>query len=89
MNMNKRILNWSIAISLLTAYMLPGISSDGFAFEYGYPFKFFTIYNNPINIGDTIFNSTALNILGLGLNIVVIYYIIYMLNKFINKRVVK
>lgn len=81
--MNKKILNWSIVISILTAYMLPGTSSDGFAFEYGYPFKFFTIYNTTINIGDTIFDSTAFNLLGLAINIVVIYYIIYIFNKFI------
>ena len=44
--MNNKILSWSISISLLTAYLLPGTSSDGFAFKFGYPFKFFTIYNN-------------------------------------------
>ena len=38
--MNNKILSWSISISLLTAYLLPGTSSDGFAFKFGYPFKF-------------------------------------------------
>lgn len=85
--MDKKILNWSIVISLLTAYLLPGTSSDGFAFKYGYPFKFFTIYNSPMNIGDTIFYSTVFDLFGLGMNIVVIYYIIYVFNKLINKIV--
>lgn len=85
--MDKKILNWSIVISLLTAYLLPGTSSDGFAFKYGYPFKFFTTYNSPMNIGDTIFYSTALDLFGLAMNIVVIYYIIYVFNKLINKIV--
>ena len=74
-SMNNKILSWSISISLLTAYLLPGTSSDGFAFKFGYPFKFFTIYNNPISKGDTIFNSTAFDLFGLSLNIIVIYYI--------------
>lgn len=87
--MDKKIFKWSIVISLLTAYMLPGTSSDGFAFEYGYPFKFFTTYNSPMNIGDTIFYSTAFDLFGLGMNIVVIYYIIYVFNKFINKMVTR
>ena len=85
-NINNKILNWSIVISLLTAYLLPGTSADGFAFTYGYPFNFFTIYNNTINVGDTIFNSTSFNLLGFGMNTVVIYFIIYMFNKFINKN---
>lgn len=87
--MDKKIFKWSIVISLLTAYMLPNTSSDGFAFEYGYPFKFFTTYNSPMNIGDTIFYSTGFDLFGLGMNIVVIYYIIYVFNKFINKMVTR
>lgn len=87
--MDKKILNWSIVISLLTAYLLPGTSSDGFAFKYGYPFKFFTTYNSPMNIGDTIFYSTGFDLFGLGMNIVVIYYIIYVFNKLINKIVTR
>ncbi len=87
--MDKKIFKWSIVISLLTAYMLPSTSSDGFAFEYGYPFKFFTTYNSPMNIGDTIFYSTAFDLFGLSMNIVVIYYIIYVFNKLINKIVTR
>ncbi|WP_195948299.1 hypothetical protein [Paraclostridium bifermentans] len=87
--MDKKIFKWSIVISLLTAYMLPSTSSDGFAFEHGYPFKFFTTYNSPMNIGDTIFYSTAFDLFGLAMNIVVIYYIIYVFNKLINKIVTR
>ena len=87
--MNNKILSGSILISLLTAYLLPGTSSDGFAFKFGYPFKFFTIYNNPISTGDTIFNSTAFDLFGLSMNIIVMYYIIYIFSKFINKVVTK
>lgn len=65
--MNNKILNWSIVISLLTAYFLPGTSPDVFAFNYGYPFDF----------------------MGFGMNIVVIYFIIYMFNKFINKNITR
>lgn len=83
--MNNKILSWSISISLLTAYLLPGTSSDGFAFKFGYPFKFFTTYNNPISMGDTIFDSTAFNLGGLSVNIIIYYYIIYMCSKFLNK----
>lgn len=87
--MNNKILNWSIVISLLTAYFLPGTSTDGFAFNYGYPFDFFTIYNSTINVGDTIFNSTTFNLLGFGINVVVIYYLIYIFNKFIIKNITR
>lgn len=87
--MDKKIFKWSIVISLLTAYMLPGTSSDGFAFKYGYPFKFFTTYNSPMNTGDTIFYSTGFDLFGLGMNIVVIYYAIYVCNKLIKKIVTR
>ena len=87
--MDNKILSWSISISLLTAYILPGTSSDGFAFKFGYPFKFFTTYNNPMSKGDTIFNSTAFDLFGLSLNIIVIYYIIYICSKFIKKVITR
>lgn len=86
MNINSKILKWSIIITLLTAYIIPGQSLDGFAFKYGYPFGFFTIYNTEISVGDTILNSTLFNIAKFGLNVLVIYFIFYILNKFINKR---
>ncbi len=89
MNINRKILNWSLIITLLIAYIIPGKSSDGFAFDYGYPFGFFTMYNSKISYGDTIFNSTLLNVGGLLLNILVIYCILYVLNKFIPKKLVK
>ncbi|MGL5714011.1 MAG: hypothetical protein ACRCX2_13400 [Paraclostridium sp.] len=85
-DINKKILNWSIIVSFLTVYILPGQSSDGFAFEYGYPFNFFTIYNTGINEGDTILNSTSFNIGGFAVNVFIIYCIFYILNKFINKK---
>lgn len=85
MSFNKKILNWSIIITLLIAYITPGKSSDGFSFNYGYPFGFFTLYNRKINYGDTIFNSTLLNVGGLLFNILVIYVVLNILNKFINK----
>ncbi|EQK42876.1 putative membrane protein [[Clostridium] bifermentans ATCC 638] len=42
-----------------------------------------------MNIGDTIFYSTGFDLFGLGMNIVVIYYIIYVFNNIINKIVTR
>ncbi|WP_042274497.1 hypothetical protein [Faecalimicrobium dakarense] len=86
MNFNRKILNWSIIITLLTAYIIPGQSSDGFAFKYGYPYRFFTMYNTEINAGSTIMNSTLFNIDRFILNILIMYFTFHILNKFINKR---
>lgn len=85
MNFNRKILNWSVIISLLIAYVTPGRSSDGFAFSYGYPFGFFTMYNTKISEGDTILDSNLFNVGGLILNVLIIYCIFYMLNKFVYK----
>lgn len=86
MNLNRKNLNWSIIITLLIAYLVPGRSTDGFTFDFGYPFAFFTMYNTKLNVGDTILNSTLFNILGFALNILVIYLIFNMFNKFIIRK---
>jgi hypothetical protein len=89
MNFNRKYFNWAIIISLLTAYFLPSRSSDGFAFNYGYPFAFYTRYNSPIQANYSIFNSTLTNILTLALNVLVIYVGIYFINKVIHKIITK
>ena len=84
MSFNKKILNYSIVISLLTAYILPCNSSDGFAFDYGYPIEFFTKYNKEITSNESILTSTALNLGALIGNILIIYFIIYIIIKIKN-----
>jgi len=86
MSFNKKIFNWSIVLSLLTAYILQSKSSDGFAFNYGYPFAFFTRYDSPIKSSDSIFDSTCLNLLTLVLNVLIIYLVLYLINKIINRK---
>ncbi|MGL5380611.1 hypothetical protein [Clostridium sp.] len=86
MNFNRKILNWSVIITLLIAYVVPGRSTDRFGFEFGYPFGFFTMYNIELQVGDTILNSTLFNILGFVLNILVIYLIFNTFNKVVNRR---
>ena len=86
MNLNRKFLNWSVVITLLIAYITPGRTTDGFTFDFGYPFVFFTMYNTQINAGDTILNSTLFNIVGFILNILVIYLIFHIFNKFISKK---
>ena len=88
MNFNRKILNWSIIIILLITYIIPGKSSDGFAFNYGYPFRFFTMYNTEINAEKTLFDLTSINIGGFILNILIIYYLLNIINKFIKKRLI-
>lgn len=81
----QKNLTLSIIIIFLIAYIFPGKSSDGFSFNYGYPFEFFTMYNTKISYGDTLLNSTSFNVGGLLLNIAVVYVILNILNKFVNK----
>lgn len=80
MSFNKRILNWSIVLALLSAYILPCKSSDGFAFRYGYPFPFFTRYNTPIRPENSILFSTYTDVATLAINIIIIYLFIYLIH---------
>ena len=81
MAVNKKILKWSTILSVLSAYVLPGRASSKYTFNYGYPFGFFEIRDNSLNSGNIILSSTALDLFILGLDILIIYLIIYSVSK--------
>ncbi len=44
------------------------------------------MYNTEITSGDTMLNSTNINLAGFGLNILIIYLILYTINKLTSKN---
>lgn len=82
--LNKKILNWSTILTLLSAYILPGRSSG----EYGYPLAFFKIPEKIFYPGDTIISLTSFDPFILILDILIIYSIINFFNrKFLSKKI--
>lgn len=73
--LNKKYFNWAAWITVILTFILPYQSTDGFAFEFGYPFTFLTVYNNKPT--KTLVMSSATNILVLLLDMLIVYYIIY------------
>ncbi|HAT4246061.1 TPA: hypothetical protein I9059_001223 [Clostridium perfringens] len=72
---NFKILNQAAWISLLLTFITPyELNSSGFK-TWGYPVKYFTTYEFPQD-SNTLLFSTSTNLLGLILNILVIYILI-------------
>lgn len=82
MKINKKILSWSIVLSLLSASILPGRLINESRFTYGYPLGFFEISNNALNRGRVILASTNLNLFSFAVNTLLVYFMI----KFIRQR---
>lgn len=76
MNINKKILSWSLILSLISAYILPGRLVNGGRFAYGYPLGFFEISNKALNTGRIIMSTTNLNLLSFAVNTLLIYFVI-------------
>lgn len=84
MRFNKSIFNISAWITLLITYILPAQSIDEFSSTFGYPFGYLTIYNKPVDT--TLISSFNLNIVGVVINILIIYCVIYWGKAILDKR---
>ena len=72
-NTHYHILSLAAVITLFLTYILPSCKINEFSKSFGFPCGWFIVYNN--TIGDSIVNSTAVNV-GLFVNIAIWYYII-------------
>jgi hypothetical protein len=86
MKINKKVLNWSIWLTLLMTYVLPyqSQSKDGFSTNFGYPFPFFTVYKTPIQT--SLLMSRTISLMPLILNITIIYFAIKFADKLLIKK---
>lgn len=77
----------SIAIVLLTAYILPFSYSDGFQSDFGYPFSFITVYDiqEPIKENETLLMRSNTNPLVFFVDVVIIYLSLNAISTFKNK----
>ena len=72
---NWNIFNTALWVELILSYILPFKATDGFRYEAGFPIPFITVYNTEISTSPLM--STHLNPLGLILNSIIIYMIIW------------
>jgi hypothetical protein len=72
-------LNLSVAITLLSAYIIPCHLIDDFRKSFGFPFGWFTVYGD--TIGNTILTSTSLHLHLLIANITIWYLVILFAHK--------
>jgi hypothetical protein len=85
MKFNWKLFNWSAWITLALTYVLPCQSTDGFAASYGYPFPFLTSYNNG-TLKASLFISNNINLILLVQNILIIYLILFFVNKLLIRQ---
>ncbi|MGG7142909.1 hypothetical protein ACQPVP_05535 [Clostridium nigeriense] len=84
MKFNKKIFNMSAWIVVLLAYLLPSHNYGEFAKNFGYPFAYLTIYDNSLN--KRLLSSFYINLGTLLINILIIYFIIYVVQKLLTKK---
>lgn len=77
-----KLLNLAAWITLLLAYVLPFKYVDGFETQIGIPFSFISIHD--VALGSSPLNSMGVSIGHLGLNIIVIYFVLHWVNKLRN-----
>ena len=80
-SINRRVIYIAMIITLLSTYMLPAQRVSEFSKSFGYPFGWFTVFND--SIGDIILTSTQVDPLSLLGNIMVWYYLIFLLSRLI------
>ena len=84
MKFNKKIFNMSAWIVVLLTYVLPSHNPGEFGSKFGYPFAYLTIYDNSLN--KTLLSSFYLNVGILIINILIVYFIIYIVQKLLTKK---
>lgn len=81
MNLRLKILNWSVWIVIISTYILPYQTTDGFATRFGYPLTYLTVYKTDIHI--SLLMSNLLNPLTFVIDVLIVYLITnFLYNKF-------
>jgi hypothetical protein len=76
---NLRFIVGASVITLLLAYCLPSRQISDIERIFGYPFGWFSVFND--TIGDVILSSTLTNVIPLLLNIIICYITIFWISK--------
>jgi hypothetical protein len=86
-NLKNNLLITSVAIVLLTAYILPFSYSDGFESDFGYPFPFIKVYNiqEPIKENETLLMRSNTNPLVFLIDVGLIYLSFNVISTFKNR----
>lgn len=84
MKFDRKLFNWSAWIALVLTYIVP-YQIDGLAVKCGFPIQFWQIHisNTP---NSSLLNSSSLNLLELGINVLIIYLIISIIYKLYIKQ---
>lgn len=76
----------SVIISMLTVFILPCTATDGFYFSYGFPIPFITFFPKVVlHRSDLLITWTNINIIGLLLELLIIFWIIILIKFLFNK----
>lgn len=88
MKINKKVFNLSSWLTLFSVLFIPGINgqvSQKNTLSFGFPIRFYTRYIDTPSSGTWIFDDSFLNLAGLLLNIVIIYFVIIGVKMVIDK----
>lgn len=87
MKINKRILNLSTWLALITLLLIPGkFQTEGVQrIEFGFPIRFFTTYHNETNESLWFASTVSIKLLYFFINILIIYVVIHVILQIKNK----
>lgn len=81
LNINVKIVLYSIWLSLFTILIFPGRFDDTIGINYGYPFSFLTYYHQDI----WFIRGVKIELMYFSFNVIIIYFIMLALIKVYNK----
>lgn len=79
---NLKLFNIACWLTILFAYILPVREKNDIVNVYGYPFSFFSVYVKNVE-GNSLLTSSSFSIGNFICNVLIIYGIVYFLNKLI------
>lgn len=87
MKIQRDLLISSVTITISTVFLLPYSSSDGFIFNFGYPFPYFTTYDwsSPIAANEILLMRISIDLLPFLINVIIIYLVLYLILAGVNK----
>lgn len=84
MKFYRKLFNWSAWLALVLTYVVP-YQIDDLAMKCGFPIRFWKIYISTAP-NSSLLNSSSLNLLGLVINILIIYLVISFIYKLYFKQ---
>ncbi|AEH61178.1 hypothetical protein Mzhil_1331 [Methanosalsum zhilinae DSM 4017] len=87
MKIKRNLLATSAAVTMCSVFLLPYSSSDGFRFNFGYPFPYFTTYDwpSPIAANEILLMRVSIDLFPFLINVILIYLVMHLILSGINK----